>query len=736
MFLYAENLVSDSLKSDVTPWDFKPTEELTPQIRKSKEDRQNFYQSPATKHYFYTSIEPLNPNLRVNKEQNPPIAVHAFIADYDVSVPLERILEAIAEMKIKPSWIETSLGGNFRLVWILPFPLQTADHDFTVFVLQEAQEWLCLNILPGLDEKAFTTATRLYCNGCEWKSTGHGPIAEKDAQSFFVATGKKYRFNAPDDANVPLDVVEKALKERFPNFNWPGPFELGSQGPSFWVPGSTSPQSAILKEGGLFSFAAHAESPFYPWSKILGAEFVKEFNAEAVTKATKDCYYDKKEYYRKNLNGVYVGESPPDFILHLRGDCGLGTKPGSSGMSPVDIARLHIHNHNGIENAAPFVFQRPGPIMFMNRRRLNTYSGTPMQPSPPGTGKWGPHGEYPFLSRFFDGYFVPSHPQLDHFRAWHQYFYLSALNWTPMAGCRINSSGGVGVGKTFVSRAVVGPSVGGFADASNYLVNGSAFNSHLFEVPLWCLDDDVPSVANPAGRTQAAAMFKKMTANQEFEHNKKYAIPGMVQWMGRIALTTNLDFTSLRILGSLDANELDKMHLFKCAETPHLIFPPRYDMIKILAKELPFYLRGLIEWKVPDHVIPNNRFGYSPYHDPYLLERTHQGSPAAPFTELLLSSLRNYFTSCEGETEYSGTATEIFKMMTIDPQNAGIMRGYKAEQINRYLEQVEKEQLVKCVVSTSGRSRIWTFTRPAELPAKATPAPLAIDPNTPNPFTK
>lgn len=734
MFLYSENLVSDSLKSGVEPWDFKATEEITLQIRKVKEDRQNWYQSPTTKHYFYTGIEPLNPNLRISKEQNPPIHVHAFVADYDVHVPLERILEAIAAMKIKPSWIEISLGGNFRLVWILPFPLRTADHDFTVFVLQKAKDWLCLNMLPGLDEKAFITATRLYCNGCEWKSTGHGPISEKDAQSFFVAAGKEYRFNAPEDANIPLDVIEKALKEKFPNFNWPGPFELESQGPSFWIPGSVSPQSAILKTGGMFSFAAHAESPFYPWSKILGAEFVKDFNAESVTKATKDCYYDGKNYYRKK-NGVFVGEVPPDFVLHLRGDCGLGTKPGASGLSPVDVARLHIHNHNDVEYAAPFVFQRPGIITFGGRRRLNTYAGQPIQPAP-NPQIWGPSGEFPVLSEALDALFVPREPQLMHFLAWWKHHYLAALYWCPAAGCYVCMCGGVGVGKTFLSRHCVGMSVGGFADASAFLLGTSPFNSNLFDFGHWCLDDDVPNSSNPAARTQAAAMFKKMTGNQEFEHNKKFAIPGTVIWMGRIVITTNLDFTSLRILGSMDTNQLDKMLLLKCAEKPGFIFPPRTEMTGILAKELPCLLRYIHDLEIPDYVIRNNRYGYEPYHNPELLERTHQGSPAAPFTELLLTSLRGYFTSCEGEAEYSGTATEIFKMMTVDPQNAGIMRGYKAEQINRYLEQVEKEQLIKCTCSARNRSRVWTFMRPADLPATPPPAPLALNPNTPNPFIK
>ena len=33
-------------------------------------------------------------------------------------------------MEVKPTWIEISLGGNFRLVWVLQQPIPVEDRDF------------------------------------------------------------------------------------------------------------------------------------------------------------------------------------------------------------------------------------------------------------------------------------------------------------------------------------------------------------------------------------------------------------------------------------------------------------------------------------------------------------------------------------------------------------------------------------------------------------------------------
>src|SRR5579859_7899575 len=163
-FFAAENLTSLSVVETV-PWEFKATALITEQVRRSKEDRQDWYQTDGLKHNFYTGLGTLNPNQRASK-QNPVHCIHAFVADYDIAIANERVDEAVIAMPIKPTWAERSLGGNLRLIWILERPLYVGTNEFCRHVLQEAIKWLKLDLLPALDDKAFVDPTRLYCNGC------------------------------------------------------------------------------------------------------------------------------------------------------------------------------------------------------------------------------------------------------------------------------------------------------------------------------------------------------------------------------------------------------------------------------------------------------------------------------------------------------------------------------------------------------------------------------------------
>lgn len=719
MFLYSQNTVTNTLLSGVEPWEFQPTEKITAQIRGVKEDRQAWYQNPDTKHYFYTGIEPLNPNLRTSKDNNPPRLIKAVHPDYDIKCPRETILKAIQSMKYKPTWLEESLGGNFRLIWTFEEPIRVHDFACCMFILQEMIPWLNLKLLPCLDEKAFENPTRLMCNGCKWENLGHPPIPAKDSHYFFFEAIKKYKFKPTESDQIPLDVVEKALKEKYPTFEWPDAFELNSQGPSHWfVPGSTSPLSAVVKSGGITCYSAHADKGFYTWGDLLGFDFVKDYLANAYTQATLDCWYDGHDYYRK-IKGHYEACNENGFRLYLRVGCKLTAKPGPDGISPIDQAMLHVQEENRVKNAGSFVFQKPGLLLYQHQRRLNTYNRKPLEPMA-GTQKWGPHGGFPFLSLLNDGLFAPpvcgtpERIQLPWVLAWLSYAYIAAFNWLPLPGHRIVMCGEKGSGKTLENRQVFGALLGGFVDATDYLVKGEHFNSHLMDDPLWCVDDEIPA-NTPGARAKIAGMFKKVTAQSGLICNEKFRKAGQVDWNGRVGMTMNMDFTSMRILtGSLDNNSLDKMCLFRCQNVPGLKFPDRLELMKILAVELPAFARWLLDWKWPDHILAvrDARFGFEAFHDSMMLERGMQTSSAAPFRELLLETLKLYFIDQPEAKEYTGNVTQIIRLICQNPLNTDLMRGHKPEQINRYLEQMQAEGLLNCTVHTApDKTRVWTFQR-------------------------
>jgi hypothetical protein len=708
-FLFTRNLVEKQAFSG-NPWEFQCTETITDEIRKTKAVRQAWYKTVETKHCFYTGIEPFNPNTRVSREDNPPKFIWAFCPDFDVKIPDARVEEVIAAMPIKPAYWERSVGGNVRLVFILPRAIPVDNYEFCVFVLQSARKWLNLDLLPGLDEGAWTSPTRLLCNGCEWHETGHGPVSEDALQAFFVECARKFRFKSNADTDVPLETVEKALKEKYADaFQWPGDFVIDSQGPSFWIPASTSPMSAILKRDGIYTFAAHAEGKgFYTWADLLGPDFIKTFSANAIAAATKDIFWDGNNFWRK-IAGYWCPLKKDELINYFEVTCGLTTDPGKGKKSHVKIALEHIYTHNRVSNAAPYVFRPPGVLMYLGERRLNTYTSNVMKPADEVT-PWGKDGKFSWLSERLDVLF--DEKSLHNFLAWWQYYYLSGLNYTPRPGTMIFLMGEVNSGKTLLNREIVGRSVGGFVDVQGYVVHGEGFTEHLYRFPQWCLDDDTIS-DNSRSHSDVMAKIKKIVANKDVMSNQKFRIAGMTEWHGRLFITTNLDDASRRILGPMDNGTLDKIMLLR-ARSREDKWESREEIEATIARELPYLLAWLVQYVPPEFVERDSRFGYRPYKDPTLMEQAQQSSRVAPFKELLIDTLRMYLETQPEATELRVTVTQLQRMLSAGPNDVAA-RSIKLDQINRYLEQVQKEGVINCRVEPGPMgTRIWVFERGTE----------------------
>ncbi len=724
MILATDSLLTQSV-AVCQPWEFVAPMEPGLQVRHDKQTRQDWYRSTSTKWNFYTGIEASNPNQRITKKDNPPRLLHAFCADFDVKIPQARMHEAVEAMLYKPQWIETSLGIKKRLIWILPNPIRLEGYEHCEFLLQKAIEWLSLNTLPGLDEGAFTDPTRLLCNGADWEATNKPIIPERALQAFIVGVGREFRFKPVGDAQeIPLDLIEKEIVKKFPNFSWPGDFCLESQGPSFWIPGSTSAMSAIVKKDGMFTFSDHADKPFHSWADILGPSFFKDFNETSITAATQDIYYDTKNFWRKK-KGVYTPAGMTEIQNYFKVQCRLSSKPGKSGSSQVDTALDHIYNDNMITGAAPFIFRPTGIMQYTGKTVLNTYIHRVMAPAE-GKQVWGTAGNFPFLSLWLDNLFDPV-SQLTHFLAWFKYYYTCAHTMSPQPGQNLFLMGGTGTGKTAMSRLVVGRAVGGFVDASDHLINGNQFNSEVYEAPLWCSDDDT-SGESQSTHARFQAIWKKSAANQQFKYHKKYEVPLTIDWQGRIICTTNMDFVSSRMVGSMDNSVIDKTSLFRCVSESRFIFPARADMVAIIERELPYFLRWLLDWAPPEiegggpyhinengivtHVARDVRFGYRSFQEASLLDMAHQTSRASAFKELLIASLRVFFESDKSAAEWRGTSTELIQLLHNNPLNESIIRSLRLEQTPRYLEFIHREGILKCAVETGEmKTRIWVFKR-------------------------
>jgi hypothetical protein len=646
-----------------------------------------------------------------------------FAADYDIKMPIERVREGVASMPVKPQWIETSLGGNTRLVWIFPRAVSVDGDGFCRFILESAIEFLRLDLLPGLDRGAFTDPARLLCNGAVWEATGHAPLSEESLQAFIVGCGKNFRFVGADGPEIPLDLVESVIKEKFPGFTWPGEFAVDTQGPSFWVPGSTSALSAIVKKDGMFTFSDHADKPFYPWSDIIGSDAIKKFTDSAIAKATADIFWDGKHFWRRKQE-QYLSCDMAELNNFFKVNCRLSTRPDKSGVSMIDLALNHIWSVGTIHGAAPFVFRPHGLLDFNGKRVLNTYLSRVIKPVGEKT-EWGV--TFPFLALLFDNLFDPP-SQLPHFLAWYKYYYTSALNLMPAPGQNVFLMGGAAVGKTLTSRHIVGKSVGGFMDASDHMTGQSDFDSEMYEVGLWCIDDETMGDSS-AAHAKFQAMLKKIAANQEFKHKKKFEVNCMTQWSGRAICTTNLDHLSSRALGSLDNTSADKTCVFRCGTESRIVFPSRIELPKIIDAELPHFLRWLLDWTPPDSVVRDIRYGYKSFHEPTLLNQAYQSSKVAPFKELLVEALTDHFAQNPEENFWRGTTTQLIRMLHMNPLNESVVRALRLEQTTRYLEMIQREDLLHCTTEDGPlKTRIWKFLRfgpEITTPVAAPPTPPA-----------
>ena len=198
----------------------------------------------------------------------------------------------------------------------------------------------------------------------------------------------------------------------------------------------------------------------------------------------------------------------------------------------------------------------------------------------------------------------------------------------------------------------------------------------------------------------------------------------MTEWSGRALCTTNLDHVSSRMLGPCDDTSADKTNIFRCVSKSETIFPNRHKLANIIDRELSYFLRWLLDWVPPDFVIRDVRYGYRAYHEPTLLDQSHQANRVAPIKEVLIEALRDYFDQNKDAVEWRGTVVQLIRLLTMFPLNDYIVKSIRLEQISRYLEQIQREGLLRIRAETGDMNlRIWIFERFADRVISAKTAP-------------
>lgn len=710
------------------PWEFTGRETVPDRGIEDKAVRDKWITNPLTKYDVYSLFEGANPNGRVSKcggggEGNAPVLVHGLAVDYDLPLTEEQVAKSIAAMNIKPNWIERTLSGNWRLVWLFEKPVPMASFDFARYWQQHINELIWFDKMAGVDEGALTAPERYYTNGGIWKpGPATTPVPWALLQGHLVKISNKFNFTGPEfGPTIPLPIVADQLRQRFPKFaEWPGDFSLNAQGPSFWVEGSESPKSAIVRETGIQTFSDHANGKgFFNWSELIGAEFVRQYKLSEIGRAVEGIYFDDRQYFKKDKTGRWCPNTQENIRLFLITERGLSDiKRKGENFSAVQEALTYLLHSHRVRTAAPFAFFPEGRTLINGESVLNTFSKEVLKPAD-GPQKWGAEGNFPFLSNFFETFFDPPE-QLPFFLSWLAYAYKSFYEKKPRSGQVVFIAGGVNVGKTFLTRGIVSGLFSGHAEANQFLMGEDLFNAELFDCGLWTVDDG-SIAANPYSHRRFSEMVKRLAANHTIRCNGKYLKAVNVGWQGRIMFTLNLDTQSGEIIPDLDLSLREKIMIFRAVIEAAVQFLPQDQMEEMLARELPYFARWLLDYEIPAHCRANDpRFFVKSYLEQSLVNTANQSSGSAAFSEIIEEWGRENFQTRDREANFwEGTSLQLFKAVMQDPLLTEVLRGVTVQKFGQQLGALAMKKIFRMEIIGNEHRRLFRIHRDSRWPKPA-----------------
>ena len=635
--------------------------------------------APDLDHCFYSGFEGLISGMRIVKS-NPAVRLHWIVADYDAQIDqhtFDHVLDHCNEFY--PQYICRTISGGVRLLWRLEKPFLLHSNDLTIRLMQHVCKKLGLpNIMVGLDTPALKNPCQYYEAGTGWKKISSHTIPAAFMMHWAIEASDKFNWKTfgPD---IPLEIIEQEVHQQYPG-RWDGPFDYGARGIRFWDPSADNETAAIVRESGMQCFTGG--QAFVPWSAILGRSFVNKFEADRVGGAIEDIWFDGRDYWHRHPDGTWNSLCKNDTGLELKVAKGLRmSKSRNDNFTEIDKALQHIHKYQRITCAAPLIHRPKGIIHLNGLRILNTSTAAVFQPSE----KQGidPAADFPWLLSYFSTFFDPVE-QLDYFYAWLRRWYKSALDNRMLPGQASFFAGVPNTGKTLLSTVILSRIFGGHTDASSFLSGDDNFNSHLFQSAVWAVDDIVP-LTDHRSHQKFSALIKKMAANRTFSIREKFKVDKTIEWNGRVVVTCNTDPESIRILPDVDLSNRDKINLFHVADRDTFTFPR--DVADIIQMELPFFLRWLLDWTPPDHVLGDSRYGVQTYCEASLFEAARHSSSAYSFLEVLLK----FF---EGQTSnvWTGSATDLLTAMLSDQDGlAGIAAKYTTRQVGRELSKLASQ---------------------------------------------
>jgi hypothetical protein len=663
---------------------------------------------PTTNHVFYMPVIGLTPGNRVSSD-NPVHEMWALVGDYDCDslIPMteQEILDLMDKRLngkgIKPTHLSRTFSGKVRLIWEFDGPIP-GDVDEVLHKTIEilVKETKAHAILPGFDETSKNPG-QTFELGHSWKALGNPPVHVTAA--YFKAT-QAVSVKVDTLVQIPIEVVAEEIEKRWPGV-WPGEFSIGSKGPLFWLNDGNPSIGAWVSDNGIWCHSDR-DHGWHPWSKLLGAAFVKQYEDRQIESVLDQFAYDGSRYWVKGVNGQWHDHPRENLVPRIK-RLGFGEKvPKGKVLSALDETLIAIQDMCRVSGASTFLYHPSGVIKFQGKTFLNTSTRKPMA----AAGGPADLAKFPFLWDYLFNFLEDdeAYPvrSLNYLLAWMKRAWESAKDQDPQAGHMIVLAGDTNTGKTLFSKCVMGWMMGGSEDASAFVQGQTQFNRELIDSGVWRIDDATPSKSE-AEHAKFTDNLKKLVANGECVAQAKYRDQVTVSWKGRIVLTCNMDSASQGILPNLGMTTLDKMLLFKVRSRAADFFPGNVE--QIIRDELPHFLTWLSAWTPPAEVLSkSSRFGVAYHHHHELVSTVRSMSAEQNLADLIELWAEEQRTLDPGIKEWSGNPTRLQASMKSSAL-VGPIAPQSAIAMGRYLKKLRENQFWRLQWVNTDNRNLYTI---------------------------
>lgn len=690
----SKNLVSHDI-IEGCPWNFDVTPERVHEMQNlSREVRRSTLFQPTFQWNTYNGLCGSVTQNRVSAD-NPPILCRALVVDYDAKTSPEMVYDYVSKLdpSIQPNFLEQSLGGNWRALWIFEKDILTDGLNF-------AQEYLKVLIktlgadkmLAGYDEASWK-ATQMWTNGGYWLENHDKPLSYNfliGAACTLISERKSEGFE------IPIEIIATEVERRFPG-RWQGTFEIGGHGVRFWDSKADNPRGAFITKHGCYCFTGL--KAYVSWEEIFGKTWVDTNRNINLGEITKNIFTDGKSYWYESSMGQYLSKGREDILLSFRVK-GLSNKISKGATSSdADKALEHVNTYSRVSGGAPLLYRPPGVNLVNGHKILNT-SFTPL--IVPSAGPCEP-SQIPELWDWFQGLFVKlqgTTPELYWISHWAnvvQGIYVGK----PVTGRAVFLCGPPESGKTMLCERILSPLLGGkMADPNAYMMGLTPFNADLLNAGLLAINDSEAPTGDKE-RNQWAQRMKSMVVNDVFQYHAKFKEKIEITYPGKIIVTLNTDPKSLSMLLGLEEGTKDKVMFFAVKERVGG-WPNKYDMRATIDKGLPVLVRILLDWKIPDFIIDErSRYGLKSYYDPTLVELSHQQESSYNLQEIIMVWQKEGFYWVENDENrcWEGTATELLAELSEQTSLHVVLKDWNGYRIAKALTSLSS-------LSSSGVSSI------------------------------